>query len=116
MPDFLVRIRPRRLEMLTSGPTEAEVRATQAHFAYLQDAQRAGNMLLAGRTLTADEDTFGIVIIRAESLAAAQRFVEEDPVVVEGVMTAEVFPFRVALLAKSWDDDGPPKPALVQRH
>ncbi|MFO0551941.1 MAG: YciI family protein [Polyangiaceae bacterium] len=95
--EFLYRIRPTRLAMLTSGPTPEEAGATQAHFNYLDAAREAGVVLAAGRTLTADENTFGIVILRAPNEELAREFMEHDPAVRAGVMHAELFPFRVAL-------------------
>lgn len=102
MPEFIYRIVPTRIEMLKSGPTPEESEATQDHFAYVNDGVRKGRVLLAGRTLIPDETTFGIVIFRADSDEEAKTFMDEDPAVREGVMTATLFPFRVALLAETW--------------
>lgn len=101
--EFLYRIVPTRLEMLTSGPTTAEIAATQAHFAYLEAAKNVGVVLAAGRTLTRDENTFGIVILRAPDEEKARDFMECDPAVQAGVMRAELFPFRIALWAANID-------------
>jgi uncharacterized protein YciI len=101
--EFIYRIKPTRLEMLKSGPTPEEAEATQDHFAYVNAGVRAGTVLMAGRTLTVDEETFGIVIFKAEDEAAARSFMEQDPAVLAGVMSAALFPFRVALLAENWD-------------
>jgi uncharacterized protein YciI len=114
--EFLYRIVPTRPEMLTGGPTTAEIAATQAHFAYLEAAKNVGVVLGAGRTLTKDESTFGLVIFRAPDEAAARDFMECDPAVQAGVMRAELFPFRVALWAARTDDvprATPPPPARV---
>ena len=108
--EFLYRIQPTRPAMLTSGPTVAEVEATQAHFAYLQAARDAGVVLGAGRTLTADEGTFGIVVFRAPDATAAREFMEHDPAVQAGVMRAELFPFRIALWAARPDGPSAPVP------
>lgn len=116
--EFLYRIQPTRLAMLTEGPTAVEIAATQAHFSYLEAAREAGVVLAAGRTLTTDEHTFGIVIFRAPDEEAARELMECDPAIVAGVMKGELFPFRVALWA---DRSGaaapatPPPPALVVR-
>jgi hypothetical protein len=56
---------------------------------------------LAGRTLTTGPETFGIVVFEALDLAAASAVMTGDPAVAGGVMTAEVFPFRVALAVGS---------------
>jgi hypothetical protein len=53
-------------------------------------------VILAGRTLTTDERGLGIVIFRAPSADAARAIMEGDPAVRQGVMRAELFPFRVA--------------------
>ncbi len=113
--EFLYRIQPTRLDMLATGPTLPEIAATQAHFAYLEAARDAGVVLAAGRTLTNDETTFGLVIFRAPDEAAARDFMECDPAVQAGVMRAELFPFRVALWAdreagRANDAPRPPTP------
>jgi uncharacterized protein len=98
---FLYRIRPTRTGMLSEGPTEGESQVVAEHFAYLERLQGAGVLLMAGRTLTADNDAFGVVIFTAESQAAALAIMNNDPAVEQGVMRAELFPFRVAL----WSDN-----------
>jgi uncharacterized protein YciI len=114
MPEFLYRIQPSRLAMLETGPTLEEAEATQAHFAYLKAARDAGVVFGAGRTLTKDEGTFGIVIFRAPDEQAARELMESDPAVAAGVMRAELFPFRVALwAAQPTGGDEPQPPARV---
>jgi len=58
-------------------------------------------MVLAGRTLNTDERSFGIVIFRADSEEAARRVMEQDPAVRNRVMRAELYPYRIALMAKT---------------
>lgn len=103
MPQYLYRIQPTRLGMLTEAPTERESAVIGAHFSYLKGLVDQGVVLMAGRTLNADESTFGIAIFEAESLAAAEEIMRADPAVREGVMRAELFPYRVAL----WSGCGP---------
>jgi uncharacterized protein YciI len=55
--------------------------------------------LAAGRTLNTDESSFGIIIFRADSEEAARRIVADDPAVRGGVMRAELYPYRIALMA-----------------
>jgi uncharacterized protein YciI len=100
---FLYRIRPTRPDMLATGPTEREQRIVQAHFAHLQSLTAAGVVLVAGRTTTEDAQAFGLVVFQAESQAAAEQLMNDDPAVRDGVMSAELFPFRVAL----WSAQGP---------
>ena len=90
MPEFLYRIQPTRLAMLTDGPTAAESAAVYAHRAYLDRMAAAGVVLFFGRTLTTDAATFGIVVFRAESPEAARRIMADDPAVAAGVMRDEV--------------------------
>lgn len=91
--------------MLIDGPTEAEASAVTEHVQYLERAVSERVVLLAGRTQTTNEKSFGIVIFRAANDEAAFRFMLGDPGVKHGVMQAELFPYRVALLAETWDDD-----------
>ncbi len=58
---------------------------------------------MAGRTLNADERTFGIVIFQAPSEAAARDIMQSDPALKLGVMQAELFPYHIAL----WSPSGP---------
>ena len=98
--DYLYRLRPVRAGMLAEGPTEAEERTLAAHFAYLQELTDRGVVLLAGRTLATGPETFGLVVFRAADEAGARSLMAGDPAVRDGVMTAELFPFRVALRAR----------------
>ena len=62
MDQFLYRIRPNRTAMLSDGGTLDENALVGQHFNYLQRLNAEGVVLLAGRTLTTDEHSFGIVI------------------------------------------------------
>jgi uncharacterized protein YciI len=95
---YLYRIQPARPAMLSDGPTEEEEEITTRHFEYLQDLTMRGVVKLAGRTLNVDESSFGIVILEVESEAVARDIMNDDPAVKDGVMRAELFPFRIALM------------------
>jgi uncharacterized protein YciI len=97
MPQFLYRIQPTRLGMLTEGPTEHESAIIDEHFEYLQKLVGQGVVFTAGRTQNAGERTFGIVIFAADSEAEAAELMRNDPAVSSGVMRAELFPYRTAL-------------------
>ncbi|MFO7609006.1 MAG: YciI family protein [Candidatus Krumholzibacteriia bacterium] len=97
MPQFVYRLHPVRPGMLADGPTADEERIIGEHFAYLQDLAARGTVKLAGRTLTTGPETFGICILEAADEATARAVMEGDPAVRHGVMTAELFPFRIAL-------------------
>jgi uncharacterized protein YciI len=97
MPQFIYRIQPTRLGMLTGGATELEASIIGEHFDYLGKLVAQGVVFMAGRTLTADEKTFGIVIFAAATETEAVALMQNDPAVKLGVMKAELFPYRIAL-------------------
>ncbi len=96
--NYLVVLRPTRIGMVSDGPTEEEQRIVGEHFEYCRRLVEADKMLLAGRTFGEAEKTLGIAIISAESNEEAQSIASNDPAVKGGVMTAELQPYRVALL------------------
>lgn len=71
------------------------------HFVRFQEAIKAGQLILAGRTSESGDKTFGIAVFQAKDEAAARKFMEEDPAVAGGLMTAELHPFIVALKRKN---------------
>ncbi len=77
--------------------TDEDKKVLQRHFVRFQEAIKAGKLILAGRTSEAGDKTFGIAIFQAKDEAAARKFMEEDPAVAGGLMTAELHPFSVAL-------------------
>ena len=106
MMQFLYRITPTRLGMVTEGPTEAEEAILTRHFTYLKSLTDQGTVLLFGRTQNADETTFGITIFQAESKDEAHSIMNNDPAVNGGIMHAELYPYKVAGLNTSdWRAD-----------
>ena len=114
MSQFLYRVQPTRLGMLTDAPTEREAQVLGEHFASLSALADKGILLMAGRTLTADDQTFGIAVLVASTLAEAEAIMNDDPAVKHGVMRAELFPYRIAL----WSGRGPSadEPAPETQH
>jgi uncharacterized protein YciI len=98
MAQFIYTLKVTRLGQLTEGPTAREQAIVARHFAYLQDLTEKGVAILIGRTQTADADTFGIVLFQAASEAEAQEVMANDPAVKNGVMTALLYPFKIALM------------------
>jgi uncharacterized protein len=98
---FIYVLEPTRLEMLSEGPTDEEVRALQAHVEYLERLAEADVVLLAGRTQEESEGTFGLVIVQADSEEGARAVMADDPGVKQGVMTATLHPYRIAVLGRS---------------
>ena len=81
--------------------TDEDRKVLQRHFVRFQEAIKTGNLILAGRTSESGDKTFGIAIFEAKDEAAARKFMEEDPAVAGGLMTAELHPFTVALEHKN---------------
>ena len=104
MKQYIYRIQPVRIDMLSNGPTEEESAVVSEHFAYLRDLSDEGVVIMAGRTLNTDPSSFGIVILRAESDKEAEERMMSDPAVAKGVMKSEIFPFRVAFATEGGED------------
>ena len=94
MPDYIYLISPIRAGFY-QYPTPQEEVVMEAHFEYLRQATSQGKVLLAGPCL---DETFGIVILRAESEAEARAFMHNDPSVMNEVMKAELHPMKVSLM------------------
>ena len=97
---FLYRLTPVRIEMVTVAPTPDEEVIVSEHFAHLEELTMQGVMLLVGRTLDDSPHTFGIVIFQAESEEQARAIMNSDPAVAKGIMQATLFPFRIALASE----------------
>lgn len=80
--------------------TKVEDQIVERHFNSLQSLQKDGRLILAGRTLNDDSDSFGIVILKVESEDEARILMENDPAVKEGIMTAKLYPYSVALISQ----------------
>jgi uncharacterized protein len=101
MAEFIYMLKVTRPEMLTEGPSIDEEQALDSHFRYLQQQLTAGKVILFGRTQTTDADTFGIVIFEAEDEMAAEEFVNNDPALAEGCMSATLYPYLIAGMRNS---------------
>jgi uncharacterized protein YciI len=100
MPEYLYKIQPTRLGMLTDGPTPQEAEIISNHFDYLKSLTEQGVAIFVGRTLTTDDSTFGIAVFEADSEEAAHEIMNNDPAVIAGVMRAELYPFRIVLMGQ----------------
>lgn len=76
--------------------TDVENDIVERHFVRLQGLVKEGKAILAGRTL--NSDSVGIVILEVDSEKEAIELMENDPTVKEKIMTAKLFPYRVALI------------------
>jgi uncharacterized protein YciI len=86
--------------MVTEGAAPKERETVSRHFAYLKDLTEKGVMILMGRTQNNDKSTFGIAVFEAEDESAARKIMENDPAVLGGVMTATLYPYKIALMRK----------------
>ena len=96
MNEFLYMLKPVRLGMVTDAPTDAEGEVLAAHLQYLQELLGSGQAVMFGRTTNEDISTFGIVVFEADDEAAALQIMNNDPAVKGGIMTADLFPYRIA--------------------
>ena len=99
---FLYKIQPTRLELVTLGPTDEEASILSEHSKYLESLVNKGVVLVFGRTQNNDVSTFGIVIFQAESEDHARVIMNNDPAVKNGIMRAELFPYKIAGLSSNW--------------
>jgi uncharacterized protein YciI len=96
---YVLRLVPRLYS--DSNWTKEDKTVLERHFARFQEATKSGQLILAGRTKEPGDKTFGIAIFEAPDEAAARVFMQADPAVAGGLMTAELHPFAVALERKN---------------
>jgi len=96
MSEYIYLIHPLRYEFF-ENPTPEENACMQEHFLYLKHAAEDGRLILAGPCL---DDSFGLVVFRAEDDRMANAFMHSDPAVRANVMMAELHPFRLSLFGK----------------
>ncbi|BCB02813.1 YciI family protein [Bacillus sp. KH172YL63] len=96
---YMLKLIPRLFKEENWTAKDEEI--VQRHFSRLKEWTDQGVVTLAGRTLNEEENAFGIVIFEAEGEESARTFMNEDPAVKEGIMTAELFPYRIALLKEN---------------
>ena len=94
---YVLKLTPRLLD--EKNWTEQDSRIVGRHFRRLQQMHKEGRVILAGRTLNeSDPSQFGVVIFEADSEDEARQVMEADDAVKEKIMTAQLFPFSVALI------------------
>jgi uncharacterized protein YciI len=82
-----------------SAWTEADNAIVSRHFNKLVELKEEGKLVLAGRTTFEGPDSFGIVILKT-SEEDARSIMLNDPAVKEGIMTANLYPYGVALISE----------------
>jgi len=74
--------------------TPEEIAIVGEHFERLKRLFADGTMIHVGRC---EDATFGLSIFNAASDDAAAKIMQSDPVVMKGVMTATLYPYRIVL-------------------
>ncbi len=97
---FIYVLKPTRAEMALHHPTKQEEAVIDEHLRYQEELNRRGIVLLAGHTATEDNRTFAVCVIEAPSEPVARDIMNKDPAVWQGIMNAELFPFRVTMMAE----------------
>ena len=96
---YVLRLVPRLYD--DKNWTKEDNAVLERHFVRFQEAIKSRQLVLAGRTKESGDKTFGIAIFEAPDEAAARAFMQADPAVEGGLMTAELHPFAVALERKN---------------
>ncbi len=97
MATFVYRLQAVRLGIVTEGPSSEELPVLGQHLAYLQGLAHDRRLVLAGRSTTEDERVFGLALLDVADEAEARALMLADPAVANGLMMAELFPFRIAV-------------------
>lgn len=98
MKQFLYKLKLRKDLLDDKNWTDKENKIVENHFLHLKEGTEQKRVILAGRTLNPDESSFGIVIFLATTKTEALEYMNQDPAVKHGIMTAKLFPYRVALI------------------
>jgi uncharacterized protein len=83
--------------LLEENWTDRENNMVYDHFKVLQGLLKEDKLIMAGKTDNLDDSTFGLVILQVDSEETARTIMENDPAVKGGIMTAELYPYSVAL-------------------
>jgi uncharacterized protein YciI len=95
MPEWIGFLHAPR-ENFADTMTEEEQTVFASHFERLARLLDEGTLILAGPTL--GPVNTGIAVFEAPDQEAAQRIMDEDPVIVAGICTGELRPFRATFL------------------
>lgn len=76
------------------------------HAAYLKEGVEKGHVLIVARADSQPKDNFGLVAFKAKNVQDATTFMNGDPAVKKGIMTASVYPFKLLMVtpeASRWN-------------
>src|SRR5260221_5970763 len=92
---YLYRVLAAHPEMMAKGLTPEQTQVMQEHLDHLKSLEAKRVIVVAGRTLNSDETTFGIVMFRADTAAAARDILNSDPGIQNGLFKRTLFPFQI---------------------
>ena len=90
---YLIKYKPPR-PTFVDDDTEEESLIIEQHFEYLQKLLAEEVLFMAGRT---DDAHLGIAVIQADNEQKARSIMENDPAVKNGIFSAELHLFHLAL-------------------
>jgi uncharacterized protein YciI len=96
---YLARLQLTRPVLNASAFTTEETAILSQHVRWLRHQAEEGGLILAGRTSNEDEQSLSIVIFNAASQEDANKLLNSDPAIEQGVIHAELFPFDIHVLA-----------------
>jgi uncharacterized protein len=91
---FIFFIKPHK-ENFAETMTEEEGKIMSEHFIYLTGLLGEGKLVIAGPELSGK---FGMGVYETETLEEAQEMLNNDPAVKSGIVTPEIYPFKVSLI------------------
>lgn len=97
MKQFIYVLKPIPRLRVAENWAQPDEDKVSLHFKFLTELLAKDALLLAGKTDGLDDHTFGIVILQCDSYDSAKAIMEADPAVKYGVMTAELYPYTIAL-------------------
>lgn len=96
MKRFLYITRPVTPDLIECPkPTDALI--ISEHLAYLHERVESGEVLLVGPCTDGSGE---FIVLQAESRHEAEALIHNDPAIIHGLMTAELRPYQVRMVAE----------------
>jgi uncharacterized protein YciI len=90
---YVLKLDPRLYD--ESSWTDEDNKAVNDHFLRLQNDYQLGKVLHVGRTEDPTYEGYGFVVYQAENDVEAKKYMEDDPAVKGGQMTASYQSYKV---------------------
>ena len=98
MKQFIYVLKLKPSLQVAENWTKMDEISVNNHFNKLKVLLSEKKLVLAGKTDGLNQDTFGLVILEVNSEEEAREVMLSDPAVADGVMTATLYPYSVALM------------------